>query len=767
MTHQRRRRLLRAALVPFLLTGALGFTLTSCVAVPPPNGSIKTQARLDAFPTEGLSTVGRVEIDWDERLIPYIHADDERDVPYAMGLVHAHLRLGSMELVRKISQGRVSEMAGPFTGFVDESIRALDLDRAVPQMERDLPAETRDWIERYCSGINDYKRLVRQRSADFKTLGFDDEPWTVRDVLTFGRLACVDINVGRWLALLPKRGLLGSEDFERRLLEFGARGVPSFGPAQPTPISFLTDRAKSGSNCFVVGGGRAGSGSGMLAADPHLGLPQPNVWCVVGYSSPAGSVVGLTIPALPFVLIGRNESIAWGGTNMQNLASTLYDASDLPTTERTERIERRWWFSKKVTLRETELGPVMTDGPLFESISEGPAVIRWNGHSPTDEASAFLRVSKASSFDEFRSAFATYGAGGQNFLYADAEGNIGQVLATRFHPVAARLGLDLPADPSEPGNAWDAGIPSDELPFSYNPADGFLVSANNTPVATDPPLLTQGNANDRVLRMRGVLSDSDAATTAELYELQRDVFSEASLATARAMVRSLDGDVPDDRTLLDAVATWDGRYAMDSRGAAVYMAWLRALIDSAYADTYDPEIVATLRQGPYVHAFVLDDIESGRIPAAVIRSALIAAADTLEAETVWGDLHRFRAQHPLAALPVLGGNYKLGEWSSPGTLTTVYKAAHGVRADEHAVTFGANARFLTDLADPDSNHVVLLGGQDGFLGSEHVTDQVNAWFAETTGDDPLAGLTPLPLSRDAQRARSIHTHRLGASNIAP
>lgn len=750
-----RRRLTAFMLsVPLAVTTLTGVGLTSCIAIAPKPGSFSQERRLEAFPTAGLNLRDDVEILWDAHSIPSIHADNHEDVPYAIGLVHAHLRLGQMELLRRVSQGRLSEVAGPFVNGIDAMIRTIDLDRAVPEMMTTLPEETRIWLERYVEGLNDYQRLSTRRSADFRSLGISTTPWTVEEVLIFGRLVSADINWGRWLALLPKRDLKGYEEFIARLEAFHDDGVPSFGPGEPTPLSLLSDVSKSGSNCFVLAGDRSESGSALLAADPHLGLPQPNSWCIVSYRSPEGAVSGLTIPLLPFVLIGRNETIAWGGTNMQNMASTLYSVEGEELSERTEKIRTRLWFDKEAKIRESERGPVVTDAALFKRLDLGDAALVWNGHQVSDESSAFLRVAQASTFDEFREAFSTYGAGGQNFLYADSSGNIGQLLATRFHPAAGRIGLNLPADPEDPDLAWGSGIPSDELPAAFNPPEGHLVSANNTPIITDPPMLIQGNANDRLVRMQQVLDGMSAATLDDLAELQRDVFSAASLETVKSLLSVVSADdlTGTAQQVYNRLVAWDGYYTRESQGALGYQAWLREIIDSLYAERFDEELLSTLRSAPYVHDFVRQDIDEGTFSSAQLAGALTRAAKKINLNLAWGNVHRYRAQHPLGMVPLLGRSYRVGDFASPGTLTTVAKAAHPATGQVHGVTFGANARYVTDLSDLDANQVVLLGGQDGFMGSEHFVDQIPLWF------EPR--MIPLPLSEQGQRGRAIHTTEL-------
>ncbi|MCA9312093.1 MAG: penicillin acylase family protein, partial [Phycisphaerales bacterium] len=493
MPRDARRRLPPIAWLPLVSQVIILMSLAGCLTGPPRPGSITGSARLDAFPTR-LRTAAPAEVCWDTHSIPFILAGDDLDVPYLMGVTHAHLRLTQMEITRRLSQGRLSEMAGPPANRIDHTIRALALDRAVPEMVSTLPDETRRWIQRYVDGINDHRDLVAARPADYRLAGIGEEPWTIADVLTIGRLACMDINWGKWVSLLPLRDEPGWDDYMERLHAFSAAARPSFGSGEPTPLDPLLDAGRTGSNCVAVAPSRSATGSALLAGDPHLGLPQPNLWCIIGYRSPSHAAVGLTFPGLPFVLVGRNPHLAWGGTNMHALASVLYALpAEEPLVERSHRIRTRLFFDRTVTVRESALGPVISDAPLFREIADRPVALKWRGHEPSDESTAFLKASHAKTGEAFRAAFETFAAGSQNMLYADDQGNIGQVLAFEFHPAAGyAAAAPGPVDPEDPRMQWGPGIDSTRLPSAVNPAAGFLVSANNTPVLTDPPLVGQG-----------------------------------------------------------------------------------------------------------------------------------------------------------------------------------------------------------------------------------------------------------------------------------
>jgi len=748
-------RLLAHPALHFALFAIIAIALSSCISTPPRLSSLPADGRVDRMRELWPGLRAAATIRYDEHLIPYIEVADELDAPYAMGLVHAHLRLTQMDLFRIVARGRIAEVAGPFAAPIDEAIRAFDLDRAVPEIARQLPDDSRAWIERYVEGVNDYRRTATSLPSDFTTLGLSlDEEWTVEDVLAFGRLACVEVNWGRLLAIIPLRDQQGFTDFATRLWAFADDGVPSYGPETPTDLDILLHTGRTGSNAFAIDAQRSASGSAVLASDPHLGLNQPNIWCIVAYRTPNRSVAGLTMPGLPFILVGRNEHIAWSGTNMQASSSILYKLPEgwQPVSTREESIGVRFWFGQTATIRESEYGPVISDAKLLKRLGDGDFALSWRGHQHSDEATAFFRASHATDWDQFRNAFTSFATGGQNILYADRTGNIGQLMAVEAIPGAARATRTSPVRAGDPRYTMDA-VPQPDLPVAFNPEQGFLVSSNNIPVRFAQPLIAQGNANDRLVRIQQVLGEISAErriTTEDLRKLQRDVYSNASHRAAEAVIEAAyrAGIDPQSSPILTAILRWDGHYIEDSIGAAAYQRLLDALIDELYKSRYASPIIRSMRSGAYIHDFVREDLASPASESA-FRSALDLASIDYDPTQTWGDVHRLAIAHPLSNIPVLGSRYTFDNIPSAGTTTTVHKAAHSINGGRHQVTFGANSRLICDLSDIDSNLVVLLGGQDGHLGSEHFIDQVPLW---RSGE-----MIPLPLSAEGQLARTVRT----------
>lgn len=733
---------------------ALGALLAGLAWVwPPAPGSIGLAERLASFPCEDLPLFGPAEVRWNEQAVPFILAEDLRDVPFLLGLVHAHLRRSQMELFRRLVRGQLSELAGPLARPVDQLLRGLDLDRAVPEMARRLPDETRAWVERYVAGVNLQAERARRRPADMRWLGIGlRQVWSVEDVLAVARLASADISLGETLGQIGLSGEARAAEYFARLAELEAEGLASFGPEQPLPLSDLGLVSKSGSNCFVVAGSRTESGRPLLASDPHLGFFLPNFWCLVAYSTPEHTVAGLSVPGVPAVVVGRNQQIAFGGTNMAAFSSALYDVSSLPKSDlvrRRETLGTRGWPDNRVELVETPHGPLISELSLLRGLRLPPTALRWRGHEPSDELTSFLRASHARDWDQYRAAFSGYAVAGQNLLFASADGHIGQLLALEQVPAAAWSGALGRLDLSDPRGVWGPGVPSTSLPAVLDPAQGYLVSANNTPLLSSPPIVANPNNNDRVARISELIEAHTPVTLADAAAIQRDVLGRSALRCAAALLAcwpgaDARGPAPDSDSDLAAqraeVAAWDGRFAADSAGALAYVRWLDALLDEHHREAWGRAIAESLRSSPIVHDFVARELERGEIPRATLERALARSAARQRRhpdERTWGDVHQLPLQHPLGRLPILGRPWRDGLLPTSGMASTVKKSAGPLDAKPHQAFFGAQSRFLADLSDPDQTWFVLLGGQDGYTGSANTLDQVPLFEAGQSLQVPL------------------------------
>ena len=744
-----------------LLSLALSVALLSgCALLTPLPDKASLDARLKAFPTRDLPLTSAVAIYWNDNQVPFIEAANDEDLAFALGMVHAHLRLAQMTILRRIVEGRLAESAGPIAADIDHALRILNFGRGAAKFEAAMPPETRAFVEDFVRGINYYqgKLAARDLPHEFKVLALRREPWSVRDVLAIGRLAGTDINWLGYFSLLKLRERPDWPELYARLLKAGGASTTSFSAGDQSEIlkQLLLGAARTGSNALVVAGARSQSGAALLASDPHLGIQMPNLWLIAGMKSPSYHAVGFMIPGVPVVALGRNRDIAWGGTNMRAASSDLFDVSKAPPISiksRTERIKVRWWLDRSVTVRESPYGPVISDAPILNWQGKPPFALRWIGHERGDEITALLKASRARNWPEFRAAFDTFAVSAQNMVYADRAGNIGQLMAAML-PVRARaLPPDLILDPADPAAPWKAIATAAQLPTSYNPKAGYLASANNKPAELPFPVGYVFSQDDRMLRMRALVGEHPRLGLAELKAVQRDVLVPSSLQLRNLYLAAIARTKADEglgrraERALALMAEWDGRYRADDQAPVAFELFHFRFQQRYYVGRYGEEAANTMFAIAAMPRLLAEDLP--KIPEAELRpllaEALADAGRKLGRFKSWGAMHRLQLSHPLAFAPLIGGRYRFGDLPAGGSTESLMKTAHNSTDGRHYTRYGQQARFVTDLADPDANYFVLLGGQDGWLGSATALDQLSLW---QSGE-----YIQLPLRAETVRAR--------------
>ncbi|CAH2599834.1 Penicillin acylase family protein [Rhodovastum atsumiense] len=702
---------------------------------PPP---VTTAARLRNIPCQGLPVREPVRIHWDEHQVPGIEAANEPDLAVGLGVVHAHLRLAQMELMRRLATGRVAEVIGRAGIELDHALRLMRLDRAVPGIAAMLLRSTRVWAEGFVAGVNHHIAHAPALPPEFRLLGLTPGPWTLADLLAVGRLAATDVSWLVFARLLHGQARLSGAEWET-LWPLMQQGDTLPWPAREAEAVLTLVR---GSNSAAVPARRGRDGAGMIASDPHLAITLPPLWLIAGLHAPGLDVVGLMIPGLPVVALGRNRWIAWGGTNLHAASSELVDVAAEPMTVRQEVIRVKGGRPVTLTLRETRFGPVVSDGILLSS--RRPLALRWVGHRPSDEMTAMLGVMRARDFAGFRTALEGFAVPGQTMLAVEAgpSGRAGRVIAAHL-PRRADAPLAGPVCP--PHLAWTL---DDLVPGTAFAGVGDIpvVSANDRPEATSVPVGFFFSPPDRVRRLRSLLEAADPVTPEAMRALQQDVRQPAALGLRDALLPRIPPPSPQDAEALRVLAAWDGAYDASSRGALVFEVFVAALAH---------------RLVPAESLALLTAIWSGRAliarriaqaPPRALGAALHAAARALRRHGTWGAVHRLALRHPLASLPLVGGRYAVPDFAAAGGNDTLNKTGHGLVRGRHRVTFGACARHVSDLADPNANGFVLLGGQDGWLGSANAADQVPLWRAGC--------YITVPLQPEAARAWPHHTRLL-------
>ena len=679
----------RTIVGPTLIVGWLVLIISGCALIKPLPDKVGLEDRLAALPRENLPLDKPVRIRWDDHLIPFIEAQTDSDLAFALGLVHAHLRLAQMELYRRASQGRLAEAFGPYFTKVDHSLRILGLGLAVPEMEKRLPPSSRLWLARYVEGINTYLERTQKLPPEFNLMGLKPRSWTIADVLTLGRLFGADVNWLSYAGLLQARG---EPDWDRvwaAHLRAGESSIPSFESRESLVSALLAGLSKSGSNSLAVGSPKTATGSAILANDPHLGVTLPNIWLIAGYRSPSYHLAGLMVPGLPCVVLGRNPHLGWGGTNMRAASSDLYDISGMDGSRLTgeeETIAVRWWFDKKVRIRRSPLGPVITDAPLLKDYAGPPLALSWVG--PPGHRRSHVHPGRQPGPE----------LGGVYGGLADLRG------LQPEHPHGRRQGQHRPAPgrgparpdlrlasgpdpgPQRPGPGLGrADPPPPRLPQVLNPAQGFLVSANNKPVEHNPRVGFSFSSNDRIRRLTRLLSQAGKIDLAFVRDLQRDVMWPSGLDLAGTTRNIAGPDRLRQSPLGAALLAWDGRMEAGSRGALAFELLAFHLSREILDKRFSPGAAAYFRRSSDLLGLLDRELKGMDREKAVqvILEALDRAGEAFAKHRTWGDIHHLELSHPFGRIPLVGKRYRFGRYPVDGSLTTLMKTAHQLTDKPH------------------------------------------------------------------------------------
>jgi penicillin amidase len=351
---------------------------------------------------------------------------------------------------------------------------------------------------------------------------------------------------------------------------------------------------------------------------------------------------------------------------------------------------------------------------------------------------------RARTAEEFAQSLATFSVPAQNMLHAGRDGRIGYVTGAAL-PARATPARDVVCDPAEAA-AWDTTITSPRLPRHLDPASGFIASANDRPPPRPVRVGSFFSPPVRVERMRKLLAGDGPVTPADLAALQADVGCDASLAIRDALLSRMTSRECA-HPVAKLLAGWDGNYAAGSAGALAY----EVLVADLARRLIPPARFAALSAvwtGRETIAEELRAAPTARLRQAMPR-ALRRAAGKIARFRTWGGAHRLVLRHPFAILPGIGRRYRFGDFPADGANDTLNKSGHKPVRGRHRVSFGASARFIADMAEPNANRVVLLGGQDGWIGSGNFLDQIPIWRN--------GGYIELPLEAERARAWPHHT----------
>ena len=695
--------------------------------------------------------------------VPHIKATNDGDLFYAFGFVMAQDRLFQLDYLRRRGHGRLSEILGPEGIALDTVARTIGLNRIARAEWESTPAETRGLLQKFSDGVNALiDRSLGNLPIEFALLDYEPEAWSPLDCLAITAEFRYYLTVRFPVIVGPEmarralnddrlyQAFLTGEADEESIMPPGAYPTTP-GAFAPVGASVGDPQEGEGSNNWVVGGARTGSGLPMVASDPHIAFAAVSCWYEVQLSGGSFDVTGMAYVGMPAVMFGRNRRVAWGITN--NICSQrdlyeertdaerpggfLYDGAWEAERKLDETIKVRGADAIKKTIRFSRNGPIVDEILPAEAAGSGPVSLRWLGHTNCGWLTSLLGIDRAESVAELREATRTWRVPTWSLVIADVEGHIGY---QSVGGIPVRTIWERGYRPGwDPEHQWQGLLPFERMPRLQDPARGWIASANNRLAADDFPYPLSGTwaSGHRARRIRQMIEARDRFTKETFAAMHQDTRTlradEAMPGLLPILRRSGDARVLEAARYLQA---WDHNMTPDSVAASIFEVFFTEWSRRVAAERFDGELAAALSgscgglAAALIHAdpagwFENADREEAIVAALGAALAEIGARLGNEMSTwAWGALHKVQLRHVLSGRGDLGELLDRGGLPVGGSGVTVCNTGFD---PNWGALMGANYRLISDLGE-DGMWAVESQGQSGHPGSAHYCDQLTEWI---------------------------------------
>lgn len=766
-------RLLLAAIATSLLTFALrhSWSLGSSQLPPlgeflsPHHGYWQNAETTDApqVPANLKGVTQPVQVYFDDKMVPHIYGENTKDVLFAQGYLQAMFRLWQMDMTVRASQGRLAEVLGPNLLPRDKMQRRRGLvmaaQNAVKSWE-DKP-EQQELLNAFTAGVNAYVQQLKpaQYPLEYKLMQFAPEPWSALHTAAWFTSMCEVLNSGEDdLEASNTLKFLGQADFDllfplynpkqKPIVESSpdwnlmARKTPS--PAQPSigwigPRPFSKPDEHVGSNNWAISAQKSANGHPILCNDPHLSLTLPSIWFEVHLETPEWKAYGVTFPGVPGVVLGFNEHIAWGSTNVgwdvadwykvawTDESKTSYWLDSVPTAVRwqTESFKVKGGLTTKDSVKYTVWGPIVQDTGDYADLA-----YQWITHdvSDGDMLGTFWGLNRAINYQDYQSSLTMFKAPAQNLVFADRSGDIAIQVTGKFPVRHTQEGRFIESGQSQ-AQVWRDFIPFDLQPKVKNPLQGFVFSANQHSTPPSYPYFYTGGFED--YRGRSLYQGLDTLTKANVANMQALQLSKYSQFAADLTPVLLKYVKPSEDTLGQKIITtlraWDYTFDEDTYAPVFFQEWVKALKTICWEEFYkmnkkhpvlipeDWRLIELLDSAPHYKFFDLDTtatLESGGDLVNIAFGEILKKLSKGPLQD-WGQYSGFHIRH-MANIPALGRKDL-----RPGGHPTALNAINGPSS------FGPSWRMV--VIPGQEAWGVYPGGQSGHPGSPHYDDQVKHW----------------------------------------
>ena len=772
-----------------LVNGLLVYVLDTRTVLPLPLGSflsVQEGVWQNAEPTnkdfnadlklDGLN--GEVNVYFDERLVPHVFATEENDAYFVQGYLHAKFRLWQMEFQTHAAAGRISEIVGSKGLTFDRNQRRIGMvyaaENALAAMEKD--PQTLSALNAYTAGINSFIEKINtsELPIEYKLLGYVPEKWNnLKSALFIKQMTNTLAGYDRDLEYTNALEILGEEKF--RILysdipdslypvipkgTFYAAASSELIPPlsadslyfkRKDTIEFVEDYKPdplNGSNNWVVAGNKTKSGKPILANDPHLSLTLPSIWYEIQINTPSFNAYGVSFPGIPGVVIGFNDSIAFGFTNAGRDVKDYYEIQFkdkskqayffnndwVKTSMRIESIKIKDSLPFLDTVAYTTFGPVTYDHSFKHALSNEKAyALRWVAHDTSNVLKMWMLLNRAKNYNDYYEAISFFNVPGQNMIFASASGDIALWQQGTFPLRWQDQGLFVMPG-TDSSYMWKGYIPKDENPHSLNPAEGFLSSANQRAADISYPYFMPGSYEVyRPITINRKLAELNNITISDMQKLQNNNYNVFAEIAIPILLRNIDSTklTNDEFRFLNMVSSWNLYNDVQEKGTTCFSIWWDSLNTVIFNDDLVREKIPVIKPEKFVlleaiskdsNFIFIDDLSTDKLETlkdqvtlALQKASIKLTELEKENKLTWGAFKNTTVYHLLRSntMPFAREGLNIG-----GGVGIVNATTH-----DH----GPSWKMIIEMDAPIKAVGVYPGGQSGNPGSRYYDSFIDTW----------------------------------------
>ena len=710
---------------------------------------------------------------------PHIYAKNEKDLYKVVGYITAQDRLWQMDLLRRVTQGRLSEIFGEKTLETDVFLRKLQIPQNSKNLLKKLDTLNRNALEYFSQGVNQY---IEQNKDDlpfeFKILKYKPEEWKPEHSLNLVGYMAWNLELGYKMEVILNQLM---QKLDKKYIRFllpdyninNEYVYPSFKyqkniKTDSTLVAVLDQLGQitpdifNGSNNWVVGGQKSTTGKPIFSNDMHLMLNVPGIWSRMHQNIKGKlNVTGVTLPGSPYIVAGHNDYIAWGMTNvMLDGADFYFEKINQDTTQyflngqwknlivkkekfyikdKQEPIERKLYF--------THRGPVIT---RFGDIKSTPLSMHWIGNEDSHEIEALYKLNRAKNWNDYLDAIKGFNSVSQNIAFADVNGNFGIHMGAKIPKRTAPGYLFYPGDTDK--YDWKGYVPFDSLPYEYNPTRGFVSSANNKSLSDSilPYYVTEWyDLPYRIKRIRQMLTAKNKLSTDDFKQMLNDHHSVQADEMKPVLLKHLQNAQLNDteKKALDILKNWDNRYEKNTAAPLIFEETLIVFLKNTARDEMGEKLFMEFNKSLLFGKYLLqniflqekspwcDDIHTTEKENfdGMIKKSFKEAVSNIEKkygsidQVNWGKVHHLRLEHPLGKLKILDKLFHLNRtFDAPGANNTVNPFTFNFQTPYDS-DFGASEKHIFNTANWDQSFSILPTGISGIPASKHYLDQTEKY----------------------------------------